>query len=125
MKEQFHVMRELSTHTKLSPESRIDKLIKFNDRLRKEDKVMQELNDWQMKLDRALVEAPARILLPEKLIFGRNIAINTGQGDWTRDMQRAPLLLCKELRNWVIIVTNRGHYNVKVNKLTILQTHNS
>lgn len=115
MKEQFHVMKELSNYTKLSSESRIDRLIRFNERLRREDKVIQELNDWQMKLERTLVDVPGRILPSEKLTFGRNFTINSGPGDWTREMQRAPLLNCQELKNWVVIVTNRGQYSIRVN----------
>lgn len=67
MRENFHLMRALATHTRVSPESRIEKLIRFNDRLRQEARVTDELKDWNMRLERNLLEVPARILPPETL----------------------------------------------------------
>lgn len=116
MKSNFATMKEVAVHTRLAPGSRIERLLRFNERLRREEKVVQELHSWNMKLDRALVDVPGRVLPPERLIFGKNYRITSGQGDWTRDMQRASLLVSKELRHWVIIVSHRAHYNIQVNK---------
>ncbi|XP_014477907.1 PREDICTED: protein aubergine-like [Dinoponera quadriceps] len=113
MRENFYLMKALSTHTRVNPEARIAKLRSFNERLRKEPKVVEELKDWKMTLDTNLVEVPARILPPEKLLFGRNTIINSQLGDWSRNMQRAPLARSKELRNWILIGCDRERQNIE------------
>lgn len=113
MRENFHLMKALSVHTCISPGSRIDKLLRFNSRLRQEPKVLQELKDWNMTLDSQLLQVPARILFSEHLIFANN-RIESWKGDWTKNMQRARLLQPKELRNWVIIGNQRDVSNIDV-----------
>lgn len=107
-------MKALSVYTRLNPEARIAKLRTFNERLRKEPKVIEELKDWKMTLDANLIEVPGRILPPEKLIFNRNAIIGSGQGDWGRNMQRAPLFRSKELKNWLVIGSDRERHNIEV-----------
>ncbi|XP_036145933.1 piwi-like protein Siwi [Monomorium pharaonis] len=115
MKENFHLMKALAHHTCIAPASRIEKLMRFNHRLRGEPKVIQELQDWNMTLERNLVEIPGRVL-PNIPLSVANGTINKGQqhgnfnqrGDWSRDMQRAYLLHSKELRNWIVITSSRS-----------------
>lgn len=115
MRENYQLMRALATHTRVSPESRIDKLMSFNSRLRQETKVIDEFKDWNMKLDKSLLEVPARILAPERLVFANNSKINCAEGDWTRQMQRAHLLQPIHLRHWVVIASQRDNRTVQVN----------
>lgn len=115
MRENFHLMKALAVHTCISPESRIDKLMRFNNRLRQESKVLQEFKDWNMTLERNLLEVPGRVLPQERLIFARNIRINSGRGEWSRDMQRAHLFVCKNLKNWVMIGNQRDSHVIEVN----------
>lgn len=115
MRENFHLMKALSVHTCIAPQARIEKLLNFNNRLRQEPKVIQEFKDWNMTLERNLLEVPARVLPPEKLLFARNFKIHSEKADWGRDMQRAHLLQSKELRNWVLIVNQRDHRIAEVN----------
>ncbi|XP_011881822.1 PREDICTED: protein aubergine isoform X2 [Vollenhovia emeryi] len=112
MRENFHLMKALAMYTCLSPDSRVKKLMDFNSRLRQEPKVMQEFKDWNMSLDRSLLQVPARVLPTPKLGFSRDIKMD-GYGDWGRNMQRTPLLRCKELRNWVLIANQRDMRNVQ------------
>lgn len=114
MRDNFHLMKALSVHTRVNPEARIAKLRSFNDRLRKESKVVEELKDWKMTLETNLIEFTGRVLPPEKLLFSRNTIISSGQGDWGREMQRAPLIRCKQLRNWIVIGGDRERYNIEV-----------
>lgn len=116
MRDNFHLMKALSVYTRLNPEARIAKLRTFNERLRKEPKVIEELKDWKMTLDANLIEVPGRMLPPEKLIFNRNAIIGSGQGDWGRNMQRAPLFRSKELKNWLVIGSDRERFNIEVSR---------
>ncbi|XP_025268827.1 piwi-like protein Siwi [Camponotus floridanus] len=113
MRENFHLMRALATHTRVSPDSRIEKLMRFNIRLRKETKVIDELKDWNMELEKNLLEVPARVLAPERLVFARNNKINCVEGDWTRQMQRAHLFNTVHLKQWIVIANQRDDQSVK------------
>ncbi|XP_070167826.1 piwi-like protein Siwi [Polyergus mexicanus] len=113
MRENFHLMKALSMHTRVSPVSRIDKLMRFNERLRQEARVSEELKDWNMKLDRNLLEVPARILPCEKLVFANNNTITCMGGDWTRQMQKARLVHSVHLRNWVLIGNHRDKQTIE------------
>lgn len=114
MRDNFQLMRTLAKHTRLPPDARVEKLLSFNRKLRQESKVVKEFQDWNMTLDKNLLEVPARILPSEKLIFGRNVIINSGQGEWSKDMQKAPLWQSEELRNWVIIGCERDRRSIEV-----------
>jgi len=60
----------MSEHTRMAPDRRIDRLRVFNDRLQKSAGSVDMLKSWNLQLDSALVEIPARVLPPEKIIFG-------------------------------------------------------
>lgn len=117
MKENFHLMKDVATYTRLRPQARIERLLKFNGRLRQEPKVEQELKDWEIKLDSNLVEVTGRVLPSDRLTFGRNLVVSCREGDWSRNMQRAPLFYGKELRNWVIMGTHRSSHSIMVSIL--------
>lgn len=51
MRDNFHLMNALAKHTRVAPKSRIDKLLTFNRRLRSVPAIVQELTDWNLKLD--------------------------------------------------------------------------
>ncbi|KAL6255908.1 hypothetical protein P5V15_013149 [Pogonomyrmex californicus] len=121
MRENFQLMKALATHTCISPSSRIDKLMRFNNRLRHEPKVVQEFKDWDMSLDRNLLQFPARVLYDEKIVVANNYKVNSFRGDWTRNMQRAHLFHNKELRNWVLIGSQRDRGAVDRFLNTLLQ----
>ncbi|XP_015434182.1 PREDICTED: LOW QUALITY PROTEIN: protein aubergine-like [Dufourea novaeangliae] len=104
MRENFHLMRALSDHTRVSPKARIEKLMAFNRRLRSERAIVQELNEWNLKLDEKLVDIPGRILPPEKIVFARNVCGSAGPlANWTRELHNKTLFNPTRLRDWVVI----------------------
>ncbi|XP_031829627.1 aubergine [Nomia melanderi] len=114
MRENFNLMRALAEHTRVSPKSRIDKLMTFNRRLRSEPAIVQELNDWNLKLDERLVEIPSRILPQEKIVFGGGRQAPAGQfADWTREVHNKHLFNVVKLSNWVVICVNRVRRDVE------------
>ncbi|OAD55711.1 Protein piwi, partial [Eufriesea mexicana] len=114
MRENFHLMRALAEHTRVSPRARIDKLMIFNRRLRQEKAIVEELNDWNMQLDERLVDVPARILQPEKIVLGGNRIATAGQfANWTRELHNKPMFNSARLSNWVLISMGRMRRDVE------------
>lgn len=65
-------MKEINRFTKIGPDSRIERLLKFNERLRNCPESIGHLTRWDLELEKNLVEIPARILPYPQLLFGNN-----------------------------------------------------
>ncbi|XP_076644828.1 aubergine isoform X1 [Halictus rubicundus] len=115
MRSDFHLMRALGEHTRVAPKSRIDKLMVFNRRVRSESAIVQELGNWNLKLDDRLVDIPSRILQQEAILFaGGTRKASAGQfADWTRELQNKHMYNTIQLNNWVVICVNRMRREVE------------
>ena len=108
MRSNFHMMRDLSNHTRLNPDMRIQRLMSFNQRLHSEPKVIEQLNEWNLRLDKQLVTLPGRVLPPEKIVFGGNQMVPAGnQSDWTREVRNKQMFTTGRLQRWYIIAPSR------------------
>ncbi|KAG8223661.1 hypothetical protein J437_LFUL001768 [Ladona fulva] len=67
MRNNNQLMRGLATHTRVDPSGRIRKLLAFKDRLLNNPNIVQDFNEWNLKLSDRLVTFPARVLDPEKI----------------------------------------------------------
>lgn len=115
MRENFHLMRALAEHTRISPKLRISKLMTFNRRLRSEDAISKELKEWNLQLDDKLVNIPARCIPPEKIVLGNKRTAPAGPtADWTRELHNKALFNPARLANWVIIHMDRMRSDVEV-----------
>ncbi|XP_003708345.1 aubergine isoform X2 [Megachile rotundata] len=114
MRENFHLMAALAKHTRISPKSRIAKLMTFNRRLHSESAIRQELDEWNLKLDDKLVNITGRALPPEKIILGGNRPVSAGKtADWTRELHNKALFNTAKLSNWVLICMHRMRHEVE------------
>lgn len=108
-RQNFQLMRALAEHTRVAPRARIEKLLKFCKRLRTQDKVVQELRQWDMRLADKLLELTGRTLPPETILGGG--ADNTYSGgrvaDWTRDLRSTKMFNAVAINQWVIITPTR------------------
>lgn len=113
MRDNFHLMRALSEHTRVAPRARIDKLMVFNRRLRSEKAITEELKNWNLKLDEQLVSIPARILPQETIVLGGERKVPSGEfADWTRELQNKHMFNPVTLNNWVVVCMNRARRDV-------------
>ncbi|XP_054007565.1 piwi-like protein Siwi isoform X1 [Hylaeus anthracinus] len=114
MRNNFNLMRALAEHTRVSPRARIDKLMTFNRRLRSTNTIVQELTEWNLKLDERLTNVEGRILPPENIVVGGNRQCSAGQfADWTRELHNKPMFNAAKLSNWVVICTNQGRRDME------------
>ncbi|XP_041347966.1 piwi-like protein 1 isoform X1 [Gigantopelta aegis] len=105
----FHVMKDVATHTRLEPSARSERLYSFINKISQNEEVAAYLRDWRMRFSDRLMKLQARILPQEKIIQGNNAVINYRQEDaeWSRDMRGKQLLVPVRLQNWVVIGTRR------------------
>lgn len=65
-------MQATAQFTRVGPTGRIERLLRFNNRLQGTPDSMACFRDWRMNLSRELVDVKARVLPPETIFLGRN-----------------------------------------------------
>ena len=114
MRNNFHLMKALATHTKLSPQTRINKLMHFNQRLLSTQNVVKEFNQWDFKLDNRLVEVKGRVLPQQDLFTGNNQTIKNNNCDWNFEMQGKAFFKGLPLKDWGAIIPNNAKLDAEV-----------
>ena len=107
MRSNYPTMNALATHTKLEPSARIERLMSFNRRLLGEPKVVNELNDWGLRLDNKLVSLPARVIPRDKIIMANGVTLTPRGANWDGEIRANQMLITTELRDWVVIITQK------------------
>lgn len=83
MRANFKLMQDLSIYTRLSPENRVKALCKFNKRIQDTPQSVNVLKEWNMELDKKLLEVEGRELPPETIVFGRSHEVPASiKGEW-------------------------------------------
>ncbi|XP_011303586.1 protein aubergine [Fopius arisanus] len=104
----------LSAHTTVSPESRIQKLLAFNNRLLSSSTLKEELQSSNMKLDSKLVDVIGKVLPQEKLIFGDDCQVDVNsEGEWTQAFKEKNLFHTVKLENWVLVTPEAYGFEAK------------
>ncbi|XP_076010323.1 piwi-like protein 1 isoform X2 [Genypterus blacodes] len=109
MRADFSIMRDLSAHTKLSPEQREGRLYRFISNIEKNSDVQAELNSWGLAFDKQLLSLTGRVLPPERMFQGqRSYQCQTGGADWAKDMRGMPLINAPPLDSWLLFYTRHN-----------------
>lgn len=107
MRNDFKLMDAMAQHTRISAQTRVEKLNKFNQRLYGEPKVVNEFRAWQLQLDKQIVNIPARILPETKIMFNNGGAMAGQNADWTNEFRNYGLIEPAKLDEWVVIVPEK------------------
>lgn len=107
-KNNFQLMKALGDHTRVDPHRRIEKLIKFSQRLSEKKEILEELKQWDLQLANNLIEFSGRILPVERMCGGQDKSYSAGQQvDWTRELRSNPMLVEGACQSWVALTPNR------------------
>ncbi|XP_019476543.1 piwi-like protein 1 isoform X2 [Meleagris gallopavo] len=110
MRNDFNMMKDLSVHTRLSPEQRQREIGKLIDYMKKDECVQKELRDWGLSFDSNLLSFTGRVVQAEKILQAGNVFdYNPQFADWSRETRVAPLIRAKPLDNWLLIYTRRNY----------------
>jgi len=102
-------MKAMGEHTRMAPDRRIDRLRVFNDRLQKSAGSVDMLKSWNLQLDSALVEIPARVLPPEKIIFGNQRRyLCDARADWTFEFHKNSMFTQVDIKRWYVLTPRRS-----------------
>ncbi|XP_034243669.1 piwi-like protein Siwi [Thrips palmi] len=103
MRADFRLMQALAQYTRVSPSTRVQKLMAFNNRLQTCERAMDQLRKFDMSLGRGLVEVEGNKLQEEVIQLGKDQKVPAGPSvEW--NMNRATLLKPMPLNSWTLIV---------------------
>ncbi|XP_029016531.1 piwi-like protein 1 [Betta splendens] len=108
MRADFNIMKDLSTHTRLSPEQRESRLNRFVSSIRRNATAQEELEKWGLRFDEELLNLVGRVLPAERIFQGsRSYEYNPWVADWSKEMRGVPLISSPPLQNWLVFHTRR------------------
>uniref|UniRef100_A0A1A9W0S0 Piwi n=1 Tax=Glossina brevipalpis TaxID=37001 RepID=A0A1A9W0S0_9MUSC len=116
MRSNMQLMRAMADHTRLEPGGRMDRLRTFNNRLQHTEDSIRILREWNMNLDRELVELPGRILEPQRIVFQNHAKVSSGDNaDWTRSFRDHGLFTTptRGLERWSAISPTRASREIR------------
>ncbi|XP_041675230.1 LOW QUALITY PROTEIN: protein aubergine [Drosophila eugracilis] len=109
MRSDFRLMKAMGEHTRLTPDRRIERLRTFNQRLKFSKASTETLKSWNIELDSALVEIPARVLSPEKIVFGNGKRFQCdARADWSQEFHKSSMFSHVDIKRWYVITPGRN-----------------
>ncbi|KAM6954108.1 piwi-like protein 1 [Aplochiton taeniatus] len=109
MRSDFNIMKDLSSHTRLTPEQREGRLTRFVNNIHKNTEVQAEMTTWGLNFDNKLLNLAGRVLPAERIVQGtRSYEYNPWAADWSKEMRGVPLISALPLDNWFIFFTRRN-----------------
>ena len=115
MRKNFNLMNEVAKHTRLSPSDRITRLLSFNQRLQSSIASAEVFEEYNVKLEKQLVEFQGRTLPAEPIVFGNNQqTVMDQRSEWTHSFRNCKLFNPKNLTNWVVITPRMHEVKVRV-----------
>lgn len=108
LRQDFRVMKDLASHTRVTPEQRVATMRKFINAVNGNPEAKKELDNWGLSFADNTIDIDGRLAQQEKIIFGGNFTCMAGpQADWGRDATRNKVLTAVDLRNWTVLFSKR------------------
>lgn len=111
-----HIMKDLSTITKSTPDHRRSVIRQFIETVKKNEFTRGLLAEWGLHLNDDIAQFSARRLDPELIRFGHNRTFQLTlekPGDWSNAAVRNPVLRAPNLTKWDIIFFSKDETCVK------------
>lgn len=100
-------MKDLDAITKVTPNGRRDTIKQFIQEIQKNEVTRNILSAWGLKFDNELTQIKARVLPPEKIMFGNRQIETRSNADWTSEMINSYVLRPLRLSQWYIFYCQR------------------
>ncbi|KAK7507334.1 hypothetical protein BaRGS_00001269, partial [Batillaria attramentaria] len=109
MRADFTLMKDLSAHTRVSPNQRLMTMKKFVDSVRNNPEASQQLQNWGLELDDSALAVEGRQLSIETIMMDGNTKFSAGpQADFGRDVCRNRVLTAVDIGTWQIFYWRRN-----------------
>ena len=107
MREDFRVMKDLATHTRIEPKQRSHTLHSFMQLMKKNPEALKNLEQWGLSFASDLLEFGGRQLPTEKInVRSRSSTYRPDNPDWTNDIRSNHLISTKDLSVRPTLITH-------------------
>lgn len=107
LRRNFNLMKDVATHTRVGPASRIAKLLQFNQRVQSTAESIGYFNEYGLQLGRDLVTVQARVLPSRPIQLGQDKTEAPRNADWTSAFQgRHSMYRSVKLQTWSMVIPN-------------------
>lgn len=108
MRNNFHLMKAMSEHTRVDPRNRQIRLNEFNRRIHASAESKTALNEFGLDLDTPLVSVGGRQIPNEVILFANREVPLSHTADWTGDLRNVQLYSKRvPLQNWTVLTTRK------------------
>jgi len=114
MRADFRVMKDVAQFTRMSPEQRKSAMLNFIERVTKNEEANALLKSWGLSLAKNTMNLMARMLPPERLVFGNRYEETASpKGDWSRAATSKPVLTAVNMNKWAIFLPEKSKQAVQ------------
>ncbi|XP_053534872.1 piwi-like protein 1 isoform X1 [Ictalurus punctatus] len=109
MRTTFNIMKDLSTHTRLTPEQWENRLNRFINNMSRNASVQTTLSTWGLSFENELLNLTGRVLPAERILQGaRAYEYNPCDADWSKETRGLPLMTSMPLEIWLLSHTRHN-----------------
>lgn len=114
MRQNFTVMKDLATFTKITPFQRVEAYKRFVENVNNNAEAKAFLTNWGLRLDPEPLKMMARLLGEEKIIFGRDKEFGAGaQADFSRHATNNEVLEPIAMTTWLLMYVDKDSIQAK------------
>jgi len=105
----FQLMKAMATHTRPTPDSRVDRLKSFAKRMNNTPEIKEILDSWNLRFTQELIKFNARTLNPETILGGKNqkATYQKENADWGSAFRKWEMVDPKSINKWAVIYPPR------------------
>lgn len=108
MRSDFNVMKDVGSHTRLTPSQRNVSLNKFINNILNSVEALKYLEKWGLEIDTNLLQLTGRLLQPETIYWGNGGKQSAGpKANFSNHIDREKLRAACDLNEWILICTKR------------------
>ncbi|KAL6063565.1 Piwi-like protein 1 [Balamuthia mandrillaris] len=109
MRADFRVMRDIATHTRVFPDTRMTKVSDFVKAVNANQPTQAEFKQWGITLEPNMLNIQARVLPPETIIFAdKQQKASAESADWSNMIKASRLIEPIPLMQWILVVPARN-----------------
>lgn len=110
MRNNFNMMKALGEYTRMSPNHRVDRLLKFAQRLKDTPESKSVMDKFGVKMEPNLMVVQSRLLAPEQIRFGDNKLTlpDSKTADWTPALRNNSMFSSEVCTKWVLMYPRRA-----------------
>ncbi|CAI9741520.1 piwi 1 isoform X1 [Octopus vulgaris] len=100
----YEIMKDLAQTTRLTPETRVERLKRFIGSTRKNKDAMELVEKWKLQLSDNLAAIAGRVLEPEKMYSStKSLSYQSRDPDWSRDLRDMSQVATMSVDRWLLL----------------------